>query len=305
MLTRLEVRDWFTLGHFEATPGRLAVMLPGPGKDPTDPLDIVDILRQLVVEGCFVTKMFPRRSMPEGRSHFYQSFELELRGEGGAFRYELIVQQHRHRDNGARVDTEELWHDDVWLATYLRGALVVDEFGGSDTDSNLPEHADSNFSAFTSLDETHDPRFAAFKQQLARVHLLRVEPPWRLPGAPEPTAEQLAVEAAEQVAAARALLQRASELLRDRDATVCLVLPDAQLELEELRAWLTPTVDAVLAGRFGQLMLYTVREALYGPLAAQHGVQVVDKQPPPRPPQPAKKGKKPGPTSPQPARPRR
>jgi hypothetical protein len=254
MLTRLAVDNWFTLRRFELRPARLAVVLPTPGLDPTDPLDVLEVVQRFVLEGRHATRMFPRRSLANLK--FYeQSFTLELAGPGGRFRYELLIEQDRRRDTGARALTESLWHDETCLVSYHCGEPIPDDSACNPDpwETRLPRTPASE-SAIGRLAEAHDPRFAAFQRQLARIHLSH--------RVPDETLE----ETAERELATRSM-HLAREALRDPEATVAVVLPD-ELGADELAAWLAHTTDAALAGRGGQLLLTSKRRALLEPFTS-------------------------------------
>lgn len=271
MLTRLTAESWFTLRHFDARPGRVAVMLPDPGQDPTDPLDLLETLRDFVIGGGYMArKMFPRRSLPP-TGYFSQSFEFELGGAAGTFWYHLDIAQDRRRDYRAIVDMETLWHEGRCVSTYVRGALYEDMVDDEvEPDERLPRSVDRMLSAIAQLDAVPDPRLAEFRQLLARIELMRVDP------MPEP-----------QEADAHALLQRVREAVRRPETVLAVIVPDDLLAADLLAPWLSDIVAASLAGG-AQLLLASAQPALLAPFAAAHGVRM-DVKPTVLPPKPASK----------------
>ncbi len=248
MLTRLIVHSWYTLGSYMLHPGRVTLIDPAPALDPTDPIDILEIVRDYVVEGRMATKMFPRRSLPVSR-HFSQDFELELRGPDGAFKYDLLIEQDRRRADGCRSELETLWHDDACVAMYQRGrrspAGPDDDDWGVDGDGQ-PGLVDARLSAVAQLDADADPRVAAFKRQLARIRVVHT-----LPGFDPETRE----------ARALADLEAARPLLRDPELTLAVVLPN-ELSDAALEPFLADAHAAQKHERGAQLLLSSPRPYL-------------------------------------------
>lgn len=175
MLTGLRVTNWFTLEDFELRPGRFGVLDPAPGLDPTDPFDLLQILRDFLLDGRDAERMFPQRSVtPSDRPTHHQNFELELTGAAGVLDYSLHIEQHLRRGHGCRVADEMLSHDQAPVLAYNHGELLVDI---EDSDPpGYPLIASRDRSAIGDLLDHPDPPLGALRDLLRTLHAVHVEP---------------------------------------------------------------------------------------------------------------------------------
>lgn len=243
MLTRLIVHHWYTLASYTLAPGRVTLVDAATDFDPTDPIDLLEILRDFVLQGRSARKMFPRRSLPAGR-FFDQDFTLELHGPEGRFKYELLIEQDRRRDDGCRSGLETLWHDDSCVAMYHRGHATPADPHDAD---GQPAHVDPALSVLHQLDADADPRIAAFKRLLARIHVVHT-----LPDPPDSD---------DDLQAACVALDDARKLLHDPALTVAVVVPD-RVPAPALEPFLHEAHAAQTTGRGAQLLLSSPRPIL-------------------------------------------
>lgn len=264
MLTSLIVHSWYTLASYVLSPGRVTIIEPAPNLDPTDPIDILQIVRDFVLDGRLARKMFPRRSLPPSR-HLGQDFSLTLHGPEGEFKYELLIEHHPRRDDACRGELETLLHNDQCVAAYNRGRAIPGpdgDWGDEPPEDGQPAHVDPWLSIIGQLDASLDPRIDAFRRQLARIHVVHSQPDIG------DSDDEHALERR-----ARDDLAAAVPLLRDPELTLAVVLPDCLLDAE-LEPFLAEAHAAQLAGRGAQLLLSSPRRALlrrFGDLAQRPG----------------------------------
>lgn len=246
MLTRLIVHSWYTLASYTLHPGRVTLIDAADGLDPTDPIDVLEVLRDFVLQGRPAVKMFPRRSLPRS-PYFSQDFTLDLGGPDGRFKYELLIEHHPRRDDACRSENEVLWHDDTSVTAYYRGRSSAEDDDWNEDPTELPPpRVDPDISVLAQLDDTLDPRLAAFKRQLARIHVVHT-----LAGSDPETHEQ---RARDELAAVIPRLQ-------DPELTLAVVLPDV-LPDAELEPFLAAAHAAHQAGPAAQLLLSAARPGL-------------------------------------------
>lgn len=93
MLKRLYATNYKCLVNFEFWPTRKQLILGGNGVGKTTVLDVLALLRDFSVRGHSCEDRFVPRTRTRWQEVAEQRFELEVTGNGGTYRYELVVEE--------------------------------------------------------------------------------------------------------------------------------------------------------------------------------------------------------------------
>lgn len=174
MIERVSLDNLWTFVGFEWRPGPLAILLGANGAGKSALLEALTRLQRFLVGETSSLEAFdePTRTRWERRRE--QRLELDVRGNGGLYRYRLRI-EHDEREAGKnRVASESLRYDDRILIQLKAGKLRMFRDNGGPGPHAKADPTRSGIGAIGSDDETR--LVSWFKDWLFQVWLLRPEP---------------------------------------------------------------------------------------------------------------------------------
>jgi len=143
----------------------------GTGK--TAVFEVLSLLKDLVIDEEKLDTLLPSTTLTRWETRSNQTFELSIRGNGGLYEYRLEIEHDQDRDL-RRINLEQLTYDGNPLFEFEDGdvQLYRDDF------SEGPAYPfDWGRSALATIMPGPDnERLSWFKERLADVHTLRIEP---------------------------------------------------------------------------------------------------------------------------------
>ena len=174
MLTRLYVDNFLCLVNFELALDDTNVLLGPNGSGKTSVLQVLQRIQALVARGARIDEAFPTRDLSLTQNRDTQRFELDLRIDGGVYRYVLGIEHERSRRR-MRISEESLTHDDRRIFDFRGGnaQLYHDDY------SEGPAYPfDWSRSGVGALNERPDNRkLTRFKRALASFVIASTCPP--------------------------------------------------------------------------------------------------------------------------------
>ena len=93
MLTRLYVTNYRCLVNFEFKPNAKQLVIGRNGTGKTTVFDVLTMLRDIVVRGKSCEEYLGGKTLTRWQNLTEQRFELDVKGNGGEYRYELVVDE--------------------------------------------------------------------------------------------------------------------------------------------------------------------------------------------------------------------
>ncbi|MDQ7785612.1 MAG: AAA family ATPase [Desulfomonilaceae bacterium] len=173
MIKKIYADNFRCLVNFEFSPGPVSLLLGPNGSGKSSVFDLLSKI-QLFLEGeGKVTDLFPERDLCRWQTARPLTFELELEGNGGAYRYSLVVEHERERGL-ARVQKELLFFDGKPLFEFHEGKVQLYR----DDHSQGPEYSfDWLQSGLAVLERRHDNKLlSGFKDGIHAFLIVRINP---------------------------------------------------------------------------------------------------------------------------------
>ena len=120
MLTRLYVDNFLCLTNFELALDETNVLLGPNGSGKSSVLHALARIQTLVARGAKIEDVLPTRDLTQPQSRDEQHLELDLKTEGDAYQYKLLV-QHDRDNRRMRIGEESLRHNDKLIFYFREG----------------------------------------------------------------------------------------------------------------------------------------------------------------------------------------
>jgi predicted ATPase len=177
MLKRIYIDNFKCLVNFELTVESMNLFLGANGTGKTTLFLALLKLQQFIVEGQTVTELFKSTDLTKWQDFSTQSFELEIAGNGGVYKYSLAIEHQREQER-SRMLKERLWFDDQLLFYFniQKGAGMAQLYHDDYTVG--PEYpVDWSRSGIAALQERLDnKKLTWFKKRIAQFLIVRVNP---------------------------------------------------------------------------------------------------------------------------------
>ncbi len=173
MLKRLYVDNFKCLVNFELAVGPINLLMGPNGAGKSTVFEILRKIQAFVGGDGKVEALFKPDDCTRWQKSPIQTFELEIEGNGGLYRYELAV-EHNQAKHLARVRYERLWFNSRPLLGFDEGDVQLYR----DDHSTGPTYPfDWSLSAVASMYERpENTRLFWFKQRLARFIVVQIMP---------------------------------------------------------------------------------------------------------------------------------
>ncbi len=282
MLTRLHADNWRSFVNFELTLDSTILLLGDNGSGKTGVFDLLRLLKGLLLDRRRLDQLLPAASKTRWDGRQDQRFEFDLAGNGGIYRYSLVVRHHPQATfpgEPVRAVTEALLHNDHVVARFEQEQLSVYDDQGNLFISSV---ADPSFSPIGNVfTGPRSGKLTWFKRRLAAIYTFHIDPrhmdPWSEASDPHPSDDL-----GNFAAWFRSLQQRKFSAVADAFTALADIIPgfkelvvDSDLhERGRLRLRCGPIAGmpatsfdfAELSdGQRALIALYTIRHALIGP----------------------------------------
>ncbi|MCK5876956.1 MAG: AAA family ATPase [Candidatus Marithrix sp.] len=178
MLKRIYIDNFKCLVNFELKVDSVNLFLGSNGVGKTTLFQALHKLQQFIIDDKTATELFEPTSLTRWQNSSTQSFELEIAGNGGVYKYSLVI-EHQCEQERSRMQQERLWFNDKLLFDFN----IDEEITGiaqlyRDDGSKGPEyHFDWSRSGIAVLPERADnTKLTWFKKRIAQFLIVRINP---------------------------------------------------------------------------------------------------------------------------------
>ncbi len=172
MLTRLYVDNFKAFVNFELPIKSLNLLLGINGSGKSSTFEILRLLQKLI-GGCAVSELFSLNTLTRWQGLNVQTFEIDLHGNGGRYRYRLEI-EHQPSSRQSHVKHEKLLFDEQPLYQFLEGRIL---WYRDDSSKGAEFEFDWNRSGLTTILPRHDnTRLTWFKKRMTQIYVLRMNP---------------------------------------------------------------------------------------------------------------------------------
>jgi predicted ATPase len=173
VISHIYVDNFRCFTNFQWQPGCFSLLLGDNGRGKTALFDVLEILRDIITRGTETTIALPVSSRTAWDTRREQTFELGISGNGGQYKYRLMV-EHAPDDKRNRIRHETLNFDDVCLYEYDGSEAHLHRDNGSDGPT-FP--FDWSRSAIATIPERNDNmRLTWFRERMERMVVLSPDP---------------------------------------------------------------------------------------------------------------------------------
>ena len=120
-----------------------------------------------------VVGLFFLNELTRWQTSLTQSFELEIEGNGGTYKYELAIEHSEQRPSAVKVAHERLWFNDKPLLIFENETVQL-HLNRNSQSQNYP--LSPSQSAFPMLPSALDARLAWFKERIKRFIIVQINP---------------------------------------------------------------------------------------------------------------------------------
>jgi energy-coupling factor transporter ATP-binding protein EcfA2 len=174
VIERVYLDNIRTFVNFEWRPGALAILLGANGAGKTALLDALRGLQSFLMGDASSVEAFPAASRTRWDRRREQTTEIDVRGNGGLYRYRLVIEHHEREAGKNRVILESLHYDDKLLVEFVNGELRLFHDDGS---AGPRFNAHWGRSGVGAIAPSGDNRLLTwFKEWMLALWLLRPDP---------------------------------------------------------------------------------------------------------------------------------
>jgi predicted ATPase len=174
MLNYLYIDNYKCYINFEIKFDQINLLMGDNGVGKTSAFDALRALKNFVLDGARVSDLFPRHTLTRWEKRSKQTFELGFIGNGGNYKYRLVVEHEVPSLAKSRVYEEKLSLDGNTLFYFELGRvhLYRDDYSAG------PEFPfDWNGSALATVGESSDNhKLIWFRDRLRKLHILQINP---------------------------------------------------------------------------------------------------------------------------------
>jgi len=175
MLKRIYINNFRCLVNFDLTVDTMNLLLGANGTGKTTLFLALVKIQQFIIDSKTVTELFKPTDLTKWQDSLIQNFELEVKGNGGIYKYSLTIE---HQRSQARMQQERLLFNDNLLFEFkideslARAQLYRDDY------TKGPEFlSDSSRSGIAALqDRQENQKLTWFKKRMARFFIVHINP---------------------------------------------------------------------------------------------------------------------------------
>ena len=132
MIKRIYIDNFRGFVNFEWKPSSLNLMLGDNGSGKTSIFDVLGLLQKTILGGTPTNQCFLRQSVTAWEKRLTQTFEVDIKGNGGVYRYRLEIRYHQSESEKNWIQAETVTFNDQPLYTFDSSevSLYRDDFTG-------------------------------------------------------------------------------------------------------------------------------------------------------------------------------
>jgi len=173
MIERLYVDNFRCLVNFTLKLGAMNLLMGANGSGKSATLEVLRLISAFVSGGVESRDLFPTRTLTRWETRDIQTFEVDVKGNGGLYRYRFEIEHDRTRER-CRLKNEKLLFDGrpLYVADGEKARLYRDDY------SEGPEVICDWFRSGLGIIQKRDDntKLTWFKSQLGRTLVARVNP---------------------------------------------------------------------------------------------------------------------------------
>jgi len=176
MLKRIYIDNFRCLVNFELSVNSINLFLGSNGSGKSTVFDVLRKIQAFVSGDGKVDAIFKSLDCTRWQTSLIQSFELEIEGEGGTYKYELAIEHDRDKDRNVKrtsVKYERLWFDNQPLLKFELGEVQLYRDNNSEVQKYPFDLFQSMLTLFVSK---NDRKLTWFKKRMERFIILQINP---------------------------------------------------------------------------------------------------------------------------------
>ncbi|RLT41521.1 MAG: ATP-binding protein [Chloroflexi bacterium] len=173
MLQRIYIDNYKCCVNFDVKFDAVNLLLGDNGVGKSTIFETLRKVQALVGEGGEIVDLFPTDTLTRWQTSDHQRFEIEVDGNGGNYRYELVI-EHNRLKRLSQIHAEKLWFNNQLLIDFSGGNAQLYRDDHSER-SNFPFNG--NRSALGYLPALDDnTKLTWFKNRLSRMLIIHINP---------------------------------------------------------------------------------------------------------------------------------
>ncbi|MCH8844768.1 MAG: AAA family ATPase, partial [SAR324 cluster bacterium] len=173
MLKRIYIDNYRCLVNFDLRLDELSLLLGPNGSGKTTVFNALTALRRFLSLEARVTEAFPVIALTRWHKRPLQTFELDLEGKDGLFKYKLVI-EHDEKRKKARVDTETLLHNDKPLFVFEHGTAHFYRDDYTEGPSFLFDWSQSGVGSM--IETSVNEKLCWFRERVRRFMVIALKP---------------------------------------------------------------------------------------------------------------------------------
>lgn len=174
MIKRIYIDNVRCFTNFEWSPEKVSVLLGENGGGKTSVFEVLAAVQGLITGTMGTREAFPDSSRTRWDSRPEQSFEFDVEGNGGLYRYQLLIEHDLKEPGQNRIAKETLQFNGQMLVKYTRGDLQLYRDKGS---AGPVLHTKWTRSGVSLVEPGRDNQLLTwFKEWLWNLWILRPDP---------------------------------------------------------------------------------------------------------------------------------
>ncbi len=174
MISRLYIDNYRCFVNFEWRPGMESLLLGENGNGKSSVFDVVELLRRHI-GGMDISDAIHAQDLTAWDQRSEQTFELEIRGDGGTYDYRLQIVQDRKSEE-CRIQSERVRFNDQVLFVFDGKEVQLFQDGGVGG-PRFPFNASR--SAISQMPGgPESTKLISFRERLDRIMVFSPDPPW-------------------------------------------------------------------------------------------------------------------------------
>jgi len=171
MLKRLYINNFRCLVNFEITFDSIHLLLGSNGVGKSTIFEVLRKIQSFISGDQKVNKIFQDSDYTRWQNAATQSFELEVSGNAGIYKYELGVSHHQGK---SRVEYERLWFDQKPLLKFELGEVQLYRDNHSEGPAYSFDWSQSMISLLTPRND--NTKLTWFKERIERLIIVQIIP---------------------------------------------------------------------------------------------------------------------------------
>ncbi|TYQ25528.1 AAA family ATPase [Pseudanabaena sp. UWO311] len=173
MLNRIYIDNFRSLVNFELSFDSINLFLGANGSGKSTVFEAIEAIKTLISKGIKVEKCFYMFDCCRWQISNTQNFEIEIDGNGGKYRYELVIQYNEQQK--PFIANERLWFDSQPLLKFELGNAYIYDDDHSEVSKISNFDSSQSFLSFLSPTNTNK-KLTWFRNRIDRLVVVQITP---------------------------------------------------------------------------------------------------------------------------------